>query len=221
MSRRVFISFRYNDGILYKKRLENLFDYSDYVINCSESVDRSMFNDEKIKRYLYEKLANTSVTIVLLTPCSLNHEKNVWLNKYDDWMYDEIRYSLEYRKDNRSNGLIAVYTPEVEKRLFDNFNQYGYSGLSLYGLNNKKSCKINRIDNLCYYNYRNLKEEYSNKSTISKAMGMNISYNDYSYCSFYAWNDFVFNGNFERYIEEAANKREIIDHYEVCKNMNI
>ncbi len=41
------------------------------------------------------------------------------MGDYDDWMYDEIRYSLESREGNRTNGLVAVYTPEVADLLIN------------------------------------------------------------------------------------------------------
>ena len=37
---------------------------------------------------------------------------------FDDWIYDEVRYSLEDREGNATNGLIGVYVPEVENQLF-------------------------------------------------------------------------------------------------------
>ena len=54
-------------------------------------------SEDTIKRYLYNKLKNTSVTIVLLTPDAVNHKKgyNGFRYEYNDWMYDEIKYSLD------------------------------------------------------------------------------------------------------------------------------
>ena len=74
------------------------------------------------EEYLYSKLRTTSVTIILITPQAVNHKKDSY-GYYDDWMYDEIRYSLEDRENNRCNGLVAVYTKEamplLEKYLDD------------------------------------------------------------------------------------------------------
>ena len=88
MARKVFISFRYKDGNKYKEDLSKLFASSNTVINCSENVDRSRMSEETIKRYLYDKLKNTSVTIVLLTPEAINHQKkyNGFSYVYDDWI---------------------------------------------------------------------------------------------------------------------------------------
>ncbi len=65
MARRVFVSFRYSDGHLYKERLERLFDSSTEIINRSEDVNCSGKSDYTIQNYLYSKLRYTSVTIVL------------------------------------------------------------------------------------------------------------------------------------------------------------
>lgn len=116
MAKNVFITFRFADGIQYKNYLSNLLSQNYSTVDFSEDEDRSRMSEETIKEYLYKKLRCTSVTIILLTPCALNHKKN-WRGKYDDWMYDEIRYSLENRENNRTNGLVAVYTPEAAKLL--------------------------------------------------------------------------------------------------------
>ena len=121
MARKIFISFRFKDGNRYKEYLSELFSKSDNVINCSESEDRSGMSEETIKKYLYSKLRNTSVTIVLLTPEAVRHQKkfNGYGYVYDDWIYDEIKYSLDDRENNRCNGLIAVYTPETKNLVID------------------------------------------------------------------------------------------------------
>ena len=100
MARRVFISFRFSDGEKYKTKLCELFDGETKVINCSENEDRSGMSEETIQKYLYSKLKTTSVTIIIITPQAINHKKDMW-GRYDDWMYDEIRYSLEDRENNR------------------------------------------------------------------------------------------------------------------------
>ena len=68
MATKVFISFRFSDGKEIKDELVDLFDESTEVINRSEDADRSQMSEDTIQEYLYEKLKDTSVTIVLLTP---------------------------------------------------------------------------------------------------------------------------------------------------------
>ena len=90
MATKVFISFRFSDGKMIKDELVDLFDESTEVINRYEDVDRSQMSEGTIQEYLYEKLKDTSVTIVLLTPEAVSYRKN-WVGNYDDWIYDELR----------------------------------------------------------------------------------------------------------------------------------
>lgn len=77
MATNVFVSFRFDDGKELKDELVELFDISTEVINRSEDVDRSEMTEDTIQSYLYDKLKNTSVTIVLLTPKAVNYKKIV------------------------------------------------------------------------------------------------------------------------------------------------
>lgn len=198
MSRRVFVSFRYHDGHLYKEKLDKIFDESTKIINCSEDVNRSQLSEDSIKRYLYNKLSNTSVTIVILTPEAVNYQKNIWSNSYDDWIYDEVRYSLDDRVGNRTNGLVAVYTDEAKPLIMD------------VASNGRKT--IHHFNNLVYENMMNVKPEFK----VNKEEGIFDSRWD-SYCSLVSWSEFI--GNYRKYIDEAAKKRDVIDHYKITKRM--
>ena len=123
MATKVFISFRFSDGKKIKDDLVDLFDGSTEVINRSEDKDRSQMSEETIQDYLYDKLKDTSVTIVLLTPEAISYKKDLRGN-YDDWLYDELRYSLENRENNRTNGVIAIYTDEAKDKVLDDSTHY-------------------------------------------------------------------------------------------------
>lgn len=198
MARNVFISFRYSDGIKYKDYLSKIFDSSTSIINCSEDKDRSMMSDDTIKRYLYGKLSSSSITIILLTPNAITHKRN-WFNKIDDWIYDEIRYSLEDRQNNRSNGLIAVYTPEAKDLLIT--KDY-----------NSNATVVKNVNNLFRMNMMNVKQQYKRNSTS----GMYDADYD-SYCSLVSLDDFVNNPN--KYIEIAEYKRNNIYQYDIKKHI--
>ena len=192
MSRKVFLSFRYSDGHLYKEELVKKFNNSDDIINCSEEVNRSNMSEETIKKYLYDKLRNTSVTIVLLTPKAINHQKDYFGN-INDWIYDEVRYSLEDRENNRCNGLIAVYTPEVEKIIIDRQTD---------------TIVINDFDNIVRKNMFNIKSNYKHCSTPNR-YDSDLDH----YCSLVSWNNFVSNPNY--YIDKAIYKRENKEQYDL------
>ena len=196
MARNVFISFRYSDGIDYKNRLVKLFDSNHDTVDFSEDQDRSCMSEDTIQRYLYSKLRRSSVTIVLLTPLAVNHNHD-WLGDYDDWIYDEIRYSLEDRESNRTNGLIAVYTPEAEKKLISST-----SG----------SIMVNDVDNLFRKNMMNVKDAYK------KNPNPGIYDRDYdSYCSLLSWSEFA--SNIGKYVDIAAQKRDETYKYNIVKRL--
>lgn len=201
MSRRVFISFRYSDGHRYKEYLDKLFSNTDTVINHSESEDRSNLSEDTIKNYLYNKLKNTSVTIVILTPEAIEHKKIItnFGYKIDDWMYDEIRYSLDDRENNRCNGLIAVYTPETEKLIISRSDD-------------SDLITIKKFNNLVSENMFNIKDYYkhNSKTNIYDA-------NWDHYCSLISWNEFI--KNYDKYIECAENKRDNKEQYKINKRM--
>lgn len=201
MARKVFISFRYKDGNIYKEYLSKLFSDSDNIINCSESEDRSRMSEDTIKRYLYDKLKNTSVTIVLLTPEAVNHKKkfNGFGYVYDDWIYDEIKYSLDDRENNRCNGLIAVYTPEAKNLVIDT-------------LSNGDTTTIKTFDNLIRKNMFNVKKIYKNNPKEG-TYNANLDH----YCSLISWESFI--KDFDMYIAIAEMKRDNKDHYDISKRM--
>ena len=201
MARKVFISFRYKDGNKYKEYLSKLFSDSDDVINCSESEDRSRMSEDTIKRYLYSKLKNTSVTIVLLTPEAINHKKvfNGYNYVYDDWIYDEIKYSLDDRENNRCTGLIAVYTPEAKNLVINSSSNNGV-------------ITIKSFNNLVRKNMFNIKKTYKHNSKEG-LYNANLDH----YCSLVSWEDFV--KDFDFYIALAEQKRDNKDQYDISKRM--
>ena len=201
MARKVFISFRYKDGNKYKEYLSKLFSYSDTIINCSENQDRSKMSEETIKRYLYDKLKNTSVTIVLLTPEAVKHQKkyNGFSYEYDDWIYDELKYSLDDRENNRCNGIIAVYTPEAKDLVVDTSS-------------NTDTTIIKDFDNLVSRNMFNIKPSYKHNSKDG-IYDRNLD----SYCSLISWDSFI--NDFDMYIEIAEKKREHKEQYDITKRM--
>ena len=163
MARNVFISFRYSDGHEYKDELAALFDASKDTVDFSEDGDRSRMSPESIQKFLYGKLKRSSVTIIILTPKAINYNTRIEHIPYsyqyntiiDDWIYDEVRYSLEDRDGNATNGLVAVYVPEAENNLFQRTNHR-------CSVCNKDSEVLSMLDfnNLVRKNMMNVKPEY-------------------------------------------------------------
>lgn len=206
MATKVFISFRFSDGKELKDELIELFDSSTEVINRSEDVDRSEMSEDTIQEYLYEKLKNTSVTIVILTPEAVDYRKNLW-GEYDDWLYDELRYSLEDRISNRTNGVIALYTDDSESLILKS------SSHTCNKCNENSTCRtLTNFDNLARKNMLNVKEKY-------KANKCDNLYDDDkdSYISLVHFDDFK--KDYEKYINSAKEKRDRKEEFRLVKRM--
>lgn len=205
MAYNVFISFRYEDGIDYKNELSKILDKSSILYDVSEDEDRSNMSEDTIKQYLYKKLRRSSVIIVLLTPKAVNYR--VKSGKYDDWLYDELRYSLEDREENRTKGVIAVYT--------DSALPYITEKSSHYCEKCKKTSEVNIIKdfyNLVKKNMMNVKKEYK----VNQCEGIFDSNYD-SYVSLVHYSDFIQNIDF--YINIAIEKKENNFKYDIYKTM--
>lgn len=196
MAKNVFISFRYRDGHTYKEILEGLFNRSEDTVDFSEDQDRSNMSEATIRNYLYSKLRRSSVTILIITPEAINHKKGYC--GYDDWIYDELRYSLEDRENNRTNGLIAVYTPEAAAKICQK-NQNG-------------NTTIYEFDNLARRNMMNVKSSYK---TNQEPGVYDRNYD--SYCSLVSFDEF--RRDFANLIEIAEWKRDNKHRYDIVKRL--
>lgn len=206
MATKVFISFRFSDGKEIKDELVDLFDESTEVINRSEDVDRSQMSKDTIQEYLYEKLKDTSVTIVLLTPEAVSYRKN-WIGNYDDWLYDELRYSLEDRNNNRTNGVVAVYTDDAKDMILESSSHY------CAHCQKTKSCRtLKSFDNLARKNMLNIKQSY-------KKNPCNDLYDDShdSYISLVSLEEFK--QDYTKYIDNAKDKRDRLHEFNIYKRM--
>lgn len=205
MARNVFVSFRFSDGEEYKNKLCDKFEDED-VIDYSEDEDRSSMSDESIRKFLYSKLKRTSITIVILTPEAVNYKKN-FLGNYDDWLYDELRYSLEDREENRTNGVIALYTEEAEDLLFSR-------NTHICDICNEETDvkTIKDFDNLVKENMMNIKPRYKH----NQCTGIYDSMKD-SYCSLVAYESFL--ENMDYYLDNALDKRDRKEEFELVKRM--
>ncbi|AOA00717.1 molecular chaperone Tir [Carnobacterium divergens] len=206
MATKVFISFRFSDGNELKEELIELFDSSTEVINRSEDVDRSEMSEDTIQDYLYDKLKNTSVTIVLLTPEAVQYKKD-WWGTYDDWLYDEVRYSLEDRANNRTNGVIALYTDDSEALVIND------STHTCIQCNKTTNCRsLLNFDNLVRKNMVNVKDAYKE----NKCDNLYDDDKD-SYISLVHFDNFK--KDYEKYINSAIEKRTRKEEFNLVKRM--
>lgn len=142
MGNKVFISYKYSDDSVkqltnpndlfatYRQVKTTARDYVDIIqrklerdgihINKGEKDNESLadFKTETIRSKLADKIFDSSVTIVLISP----NMKDSWNSENDQWIPWEIAYSLKNktRSDNISkrNAILAVILPNR----YDNYN---------------------------------------------------------------------------------------------------
>lgn len=172
MGNKVFISYKYSDDFVKQLRLNNFFhtttarDYVDIIqnkferdgihINKGEKDNESLvdFKDETIRSKLADKIFDSSITIVLLSP----NMKDSWRSEKDQWIPWEIAYSLRSKKrsDNRSkrNAILLVILPNRDGN-YNYVNLYGfYFDIIQKNLNNLHTPYItNKLRNNCSNSY--------------------------------------------------------------------
>lgn len=183
MGNKVFISYKYADSSVQQFPTTSLFTPSttvrDYVDRMQSRLERdgvhinkgeldgedlSHFRDETIQSRLTEKIFDSSVTIVLISPEMRERLKN----EKDQWIPWEISYSLRLKRrrfngdrEQRSNrnGILLVCLPDRSGSYEYITQSSGYYGLEYSNfffqiiknnLNNLKSS----------YNYLDLPKSY-------------------------------------------------------------
>lgn len=226
MGKKIFVSYKYNDTNIaqlegYGKR--TVRDYVDYLqdkkfsgddLNKAEhdGEDLSLFKDDTIKSKLRDKIWDSSITLVLISPAM----KDILKKEEDQWIPWEVSYSLrtETRNNKRSlpNGMIAIVLPDYS-RSYDYFLTYE----TLLDDNGEKN-NVRNIDTS--KTFQIIRDNMFNQKnpTISIMQGHKVYFGESSYIIIVTWDDFI--DNPDAYIERAANLRENkIEDYELYKKL--
>ena len=226
MGNKIFISYKYMDSDVYP--IKNAFeevreptkvrDYVDILqrklerenhINKGEKdgEDLSDFKDETIASHLRDKIYDSSVTIVLISP---NMKESG--SEDDQWIPWEISYSLKEinRNDRRKtpNALIAVVLP-------DRNNSYNYfiKDNACYSDCTCRTLYTSRLFTILAKNMFNIKEpEFLDCDKTDVFAG------DCSYIQSVKWHDFMRAPNY--YIEKALEIKNNWDKYDIVKQVS-
>ena len=221
MARKIFVSYKHGDSNVaylpeyanaehrgrtaraYVDCLEDIFE-GEQIYKGEGNEDLSEFKDETIKTHLKNKIHDSSITIVLISP----NMKEPFKAERDQWIPWEVSYSLKEvtrgDKTSLANGMLAVVLP-------DQSDSYGYyiqehHSCGCWTLYTDKLFKILR-DNIC--NHENL--QYGNCPHHSPAIY------SHSYIESVKWVDFVVNVN--AYLECAKYRCDNIAEYNITKEI--
>lgn len=226
---KIFISYKYHDSNVYKLKpdIEEIFNPTtvrDYVNKIEDYFDartdhtyKGEHDDEDLSGYaestIWEKLKDrifdSSVTIVLISP----NMRNYYKSEKSQWIPWEISFSLkETERNNRishSNAILAVVLP-------DRNNDFSYFMYEKNCPGTTCRCTHYETQNLFSILSANLfNAKFPDKSFCDNAS--NIYYGDHSYIFITDWYAFMYNSNY--FIEKAIERKNKIYEYNISKEV--
>lgn len=224
MGKKIFVSYKYADSSVQPLRglpwgdvttarhyvdiLQSKLDKEDHINKGEkDGEDLSDFADETIWSKLREKIYDSSVTIVLISP----NMKDMRKSEKDQWIPWEISYSLRETmrndKTSRRNGVLAVVLP-------DSIGSYNYA------IENKtccgSGCNYWHTDKLFWILRKNMFNQ-CNKTHAECTIGDSVYRGWPSYIHMVRWGDFI--GNIQFWISHAESIQNNKTEYDIKVNM--
>lgn len=224
MGKKIFISYKYADSQVehlghmkwfeittardYVDVLQSKLDEEDHINKGEDDgEDLSDFADETIWSKLRDKIYDSSVTIVFVSPGM----KESWKSEKEQWIPWEISYSLRETTRNdrtsRRNGVLAVVLP-------DRVGSYNYAIES-------KTCCAGGCNNwhtnkLFWILRENMFNQYQ-KTHMNCNQGDSVYHGWPSYIHMVRWKDFIDNINF--WVSQAERIQNNKEDYDIKVNM--
>ena len=192
----------------YVDKIQSKLGNTDHINKGEkDGEDLSMLSDETIWSKLKNKIYDSSITIVLISPNMKEYGKA----ERDQWIPWEISYSLKEMSritqsgmpmTSHSNAILAVVLP-------DRFGSYSYYRKeNLFYILRKNMNNRKRVSYASYGTYGG--NWYNSAYSVSSA-------NDESYIETIQWNSFI--SNMDYYIEKASKRAERIDEFDIVKDV--
>ena len=216
MARKIFVTYKHSDSTVqpinggttaraYVDELISLFKREE-IYKGEEEEDLSDFKDETIASHLRDKIYDSSMTLVLISP-----NMKDWEDESNQWIPWEISYSLkEIAREERTshtNAMLAVVLP-------DNNNSYEYfiqdNACNYCHCRLLKTYKLFRILKLNMFNLK--KPVYSDcKNHRANSVYIGAS----SYITSVKWKDFI--ASKEACLKIAEDAKKKIEDYDIIK----
>ncbi len=217
MARKIFVTYKHCDdsveplnyGTTARAYVDELIEQfeGDEIYKGEGNEDLSQFKDETIETHLKDKIYDSSITLVLISP----RMKDPLERQSDQWIPWEISYSLKEvsrsGRTSRTNGMLAVVLP-------DRTSSYRY----FIDEDSCASCHYthyhtNKLFQILRENMFNKKRPTFNgcphHTDIPVHMGL------FSYIHSVKWSDFL--AERERYLQVAEDLRDRVDEYNLVK----
>lgn len=220
MARKIFVSYKHADDSVenlnsgttaraYVDELIELFE-DDEIYKGEGDEDLSEFKDETIESHLKDKIYDSSITLVLISP----NMKDESENESDQWIPWEVSYSLKEitrnERTSQTNGLLAVVLPNEDSSYSYFLEENTCPYCRCTGYHTDKLFQILR-DNMF-----NIKEPIFNNCTNHPDTNrVYMGYHSYIYSV--KWCDFI--SDTDKYLDTAEEIRDNKDDYDLVKTV--
>lgn len=226
MGKKIFVSYKFKDSRVedlskfecstardYVTKLENKLGYTNHIYKGeSDDEDLSELSDETIWEKLKDRIYDSSVTVIFVSPGM----KEDFKNERVQWIPWEVSYSLKETSrrnakgesvTSRSNAMIAVVLP-------DEYGKYDYY------LETRDCCSEHCVTHhwgKLFSIIRNNKFNLKDPKKYECSNNEKIWCGDVSYIEAVRWCDFI--DNYNHYINRACKRQDNIDDYKIEKEL--
>lgn len=227
MGKKIFVSYKYADNQVqnlddsedstvrdYVDEFEEKVDSSDDIFKGeSDGEDLSKLSDDEIWEKLKNRIYDSTVTIVFISPGMKENGKD----ERDQWIPWEISYSLKETSRKNKNGdsvtshtnaMIAVVLPDE-------------NGSYSYYLEKRKccdgGCTIHHTNKLFTIIKENKFNRNKNASTRTCDNEDTIWSGTCSYIEAVKWSNFI--KDYQKYVDSAIERQNNIDEYTIRKEI--
>lgn len=225
MGKKIFVSYKYSDSSVFPLRgaisealepttvrhyvdeLQALLDEDHINKGEADGEDLSDFKESTIASKLRDKIFDSSITIVIISP----NMKEAYSSESDQWIPWEVAYSLQEhtREDrtSRSNAVLAIVLPNS-------------SGSYDYFLEKKSCCESGCTTHMTNNVFQIIRDNMFNAKELSRKgcnQSLSVYIGEYSYVPAVTWSDFK--SDVSGHLDRVVRINDDIDSYNIAKTV--